>query len=149
MAFTHSELGCIYKKIDISFDGAPRLSIIKDFVINIFNGNPIVYWGITGGTRGFRSVQKFCLTLSSCFKLPPNQRRCIGDAIQFLDSSRLGSTIKRYWDFGDGSNIDSTSINPVHTYSAGGDYQVTLKVNGFDDCLEPYTQTLRIGNRPI
>ena len=138
----------ITKKYDVSFDGAPRLSIIKDFVTDIFNGNPFVYWGITGGTGGFINVQKFCLPLSAYFKLPLNQR-CVGDAIQFLDSSRTGSTIKRYWDFGDGSNIDSTSINPVHTFPAGGDYQVTLKVKGFDNCLEPYTQTIRIGSKPV
>lgn len=137
------------KKYDISFDGAPRLSIIKDFVTDIFNGNPIVYWGITSGTGGFINVQKFCLPLSAYFKFPPNQRKCIGDAIQFLDSSRSGSTIKRYWDFGDGSNIDSTNVNPVHTYTAGGDYRVSLKVKGFDDCIEPYTQTIRIGSKPI
>ncbi len=137
------------KKYDISFDGIARLSIIKDFVTDIFNGNPIVYWGITGGTGGFINVQKFCLPLSAYYKLPPNQRRCVGDAIQFLDSSRSGSTIKRYWDFGDGSNIDSININPVHTFPAAGDYQVTLKVKGFDDCLEIYTQTIRIGSKPV
>ena len=49
------------KKYDISFDGVPRLSIIKDFVTDIFGGNPIVYWGITSGTGGFINVQKFCL----------------------------------------------------------------------------------------
>ncbi len=136
------------KKYDISFDGASRLSIIKDLVTDIFNGNPIVYWGITSGTGGFINVQKFCLPLSAYFKLPP-QRRCIGDVIQFLDSSRSGSTIKRYWNFGDGSNIDSTTINPVHTYLAGGDYQVTLNVKGFDECTELYAQTIRIGNKPV
>lgn len=137
------------KKYDISFDVVPRLSIVKDFVTDIFGGNPIVYWGITGGTGGFINVQKFCLQLSAFFKLPPNQRQCVGDVIQFLDSSRSGATIKRYWDFGDGSNIDSININPVHTYSAAGDYQVSLKVKGFDDCIEPYAQTIRIGSKPV
>lgn len=136
------------KQYDISFDGASRLSIVKDLVTDIFNGNPIVYWGITGGTGGFINNQKFCLQLAAYFKLP-NQRRCAGDAIQFLDSSRTGSTIKRYWDFGDRSSIDSTSINPVHTYFTAGDYQVTLKVKGFDDCTELYVQTVRIGSKPI
>ncbi len=136
------------KKYDISFDGVARLSIIKDFVTDIFHNNPIVYWGFTGGTGGFINVQKFCLPLSAYYKLP-NQRKCYGDAIQFIDSSRSGSTIKRYWDFGDGSKIDSTTINPVHTFPAAGDYQVSLKVKGFDDCLELYTQTIRIGSKPI
>ncbi len=136
------------KKYDISFDGTPRLSIVKDFVTDIFNGNPIVYWGITSGTGGFINLQKFCLPLSAFYKLP-TQRKCVGDAIQFLDSSRSGSTIKRYWDFGDGSQVDSISLNPIHTFPAAGDYQVTLKTKGFDDCLELYTQTIRIGSKPV
>lgn len=135
-------------KCDISFDGAPRLSIIQDIVSNVFNGNPIVYWGITGGTGGNINVQKFCLPLSAYFKLAP-QRKCEGDAVQFFDSSRSGSTIKRYWDFGDRSNIDSTSLNPVHNFPAAGTYQVTLKVKGFDDCIELYTQTVVIGSKPV
>lgn len=136
------------KKYDISFDGAPRLSIVKDFVTDIFNGNPIVYWGITSGTGGFINLQKFCVPLSAFYKLPA-QRKCVGDAIQFLDSSRSGSTIKRYWDFGDGSQVDSISVNPIHTFPAAGDYQVTLKAKGFDDCMELYTQTIRIGSKPV
>ena len=137
------------KQYDVSFDGVSRLSIVKDFVGDVFNGNPMVYWGISSGTGGFINTQKFCLNLSAFFKLPPNQRQCVGDAIQFLDSSFSGSTIKRYWDFGDGSTIDSININPVHNFPSAGNYNVTLKVVGFDDCPEIYSKQVVIGSKPV
>lgn len=35
-----------------------------------------------------------------------------------------------FWDFGDGNT--STAQNPVHTYAQGGNYTVTLQINGLD-----------------
>lgn len=40
-------------------------------------------------------------------------------------NSSLGAT-KWYWDFGDGSNIDSTTFSPTHTYATAGTYKVKL-----------------------
>ncbi len=37
-----------------------------------------------------------------------------------------------FWDFGDGNT--STAQNPTHTYSQGGNYTVTLTVNGQTSC---------------
>src|SRR5512140_680862 len=46
-----------------------------------------------------------------------------GQAVQFTDTSS-GSPPSWRWDFGDGTS--STSQNPVHKFSAGGSYNVTL-----------------------
>jgi gliding motility-associated-like protein len=36
-----------------------------------------------------------------------------------------------YWNFGDGSPLDSVSVNPVHTYASTGDY--TINVTAYND----------------
>ncbi len=40
---------------------------------------------------------------------------------------------KFYWDFGDGA-LDSTTLNPAHTYSEPGTYEVTLTVIDSNSC---------------
>ncbi|MDB5223299.1 MAG: hypothetical protein JWN83_1966 [Chitinophagaceae bacterium] len=138
------------KKYEIYFDGVLRLSLTKDFVTDVFNGDPMVFWGFTGSTGGSKNLQKFCTTLSPVFSLLPDQKRCIGESITFHDSSlSFAPIIKRYFDFGDGSPIDSVNINPVHTYTTAGDYQVSLTIIGADGCIEVNRQTVRIGTKPI
>jgi len=46
-------------------------------------------------------------------------------SVQFTDLSENATSWK--WDFGDGTN--SADQNPVHTYSAAGNYTITLTVN--------------------
>ena len=47
--------------------------------------------------------------------------------VRFTDSS-TGQALTYQWDFGDGT-LNSTDQNPVHTYAAGGTYNVTLTVS--------------------
>ncbi len=49
----------------------------------------------------------------------------VGDSVQFFDRSS-GPVQGWSWDFGDGST--STAQNPSHTYTAAGDYTVSLTV---------------------
>ncbi len=49
--------------------------------------------------------------------------------LAFEDRSS-GPVIFRSWDFGDGHT--SSAMSPVHTYSAGGTYEITLYVEGVD-----------------
>ena len=46
--------------LDISFDGALRLSTTGDFVNTVFGGNSQVYWGATSATGGLNNQQYFC-----------------------------------------------------------------------------------------
>ncbi len=46
-----------------------------------------------------------------------------GLTVQFMDASAGGGDA-RYWSFGDG--VTSTQLNPIHTYSQSGDYNVLL-----------------------
>lgn len=61
-----------------------------------------------------------------------------GLAFQFnsegsLPESNKDSIISRKWSFGDGT-YDSTHINPVHTYSAAGNYNVCLVIKTSGGC---------------
>ncbi|HPB03045.1 MAG TPA: PKD domain-containing protein, partial [Bacteroidales bacterium] len=48
-----------------------------------------------------------------------------------------------HWDFGDGES--STSRNPQHTYTTGGDFIVTLTIASADSsCTDSYSETLTI-----
>jgi Flp pilus assembly protein TadG len=55
--------------------------------------------------------------------------------VQFTDTS-TGDPSTWAWDFGDESSNDNSSAdrNPVHEYSADGNYTVTLTVNAGDGC---------------
>ena len=138
------------KKYEVYFDGDLRLSLIKDIVTDIFKGDPLVFWGFTGATGGSTNLQKFCTTLDPSFYLIPDQKKCIGEKISFYDSSlSFGPIIKRYWNFGDRSPIDSVNINPVHTYSVAKDYIASITITGVDGCTEVSNKTIRIGTKPI
>lgn len=138
------------KELVAFVDGNQRLSVVKDFVTDIFNGDPNVFWGFTAGTGGSINLQQFCTALSPRYNFLPGQKRCINEPITFYDTTVSFTTVlKRYWDFGDGSPIDSVSLNPVHTYTAAGEYTVTQTVIGADGCSEVNTETLRISGYPV
>ncbi len=65
---------------------------------------------------------------------------CFGTALNFYDRSELYPE-KWTWDFGDplSGNNSSTDRNPVHTFSAPGDYNVTLKIK--EGCQDDTTIT--------
>jgi gliding motility-associated-like protein len=138
------------KTLEAYFDGVLRVTVINDMVNTTFSGNPFVFWGFTGSTGGLRNLQRFKTTLSPGIKSLATQNRCINEPITFFDSTvSFAPVVKRYWDFGDFSPIDSVNINPVHTYTAAGDYTVTLRVIGADGCVETQTQQVRIGSKPV
>lgn len=63
---------------------------------------------------------------------------CIGFGITFFNTS-IGTGLKYYWDFGDGSF--STDASPVHTYLALGTYSVKLKITDDIGCKDSLTKT--------
>lgn len=70
------------------------------------------------------------LPLSGCFPLP----------VTFTDQSSAGTgTIGTWeWDFGDG--FLSSSQNPVHTYTASGNYNVSLRITNSFGCSKTLTK---------
>ncbi len=77
------------------------------------------------------TVQFTGTPLTGCFPL----------LVQFSDQSVPGSgTISTWeWDFGDG-NV-STVQNPQHTYTAGGSYNVSLRVRNSFGCVRTLTKS--------
>jgi len=138
------------KEMNVYIDGIVRLNTIKDFVAEVFGGNPLVFWGFTGSTGGEKNLQQFCTALTPAYKQLYNQKRCINQPITFFDSIvAFAPVLKVYWDFGDNSPIDSVSKSPVHTYTIAGDYTVRQTVIGADGCIETNTQVIKIGSIPI
>lgn len=76
---------------------------------------------------------------------------CLGSAVAFTDqSTSSGAAISSWtWNFGDGQT--STAQNPTHTYSAAGDYNVTLMVsNGNALCNSTSApQLVHINAKPV
>ncbi len=75
---------------------------------------------------------------TGCFPLP----------VQFTDLSTAGSgtIVTREWDFGDG-NI-SSALNPQHTYTAAGNFNVSLRITNSFGCVKTITKTqyIKIGS---
>jgi DNA-binding beta-propeller fold protein YncE len=59
-----------------------------------------------------------------------------------ISSASAGQTVERYdWDFGDGQAASDAGPTPTHTYSAEGDYTVTLTVTDDAGCSTTQTFT--------
>ncbi|MEP7107311.1 MAG: PKD domain-containing protein [Ferruginibacter sp.] len=138
------------KTLSAYVDGVLRVSATKDFTNDVFSGNPLVFWGFTGSTGGSKNLQQMCTALKPMFRFLPNQKRCPGEKITFFDSTISFAPLRKsYWNFGDGSPIDSVSANPAHVYVAAGNYTVVQTVLGADGCTEVNTQQLIIGSVPL
>ena len=73
---------------------------------------------------------------------------CFGESIQFVNNSQLSSGNMSYqWSFGDG--IFSTEINPEHTYTADGNYDVQLTATTVEgECVGVLSQSISVHPQP-
>lgn len=72
---------------------------------------------------------------------------CEGDATVFTNGSTIGTgTLSYAWNFDDGNT--STDINPVYTYAAAGDYDVTLVVTSDNGCTDTAVVTVTVNPEP-
>lgn len=74
---------------------------------------------------------------------------CSKKETKFVDSSSAGTSgiVTWTWDFGDGSALDLIQ-NPSYTYSAGGDYKVTLLIKNNAGCIDTVQKTIHINPTP-
>ncbi|PSL22580.1 lectin-like domain-containing protein [Chitinophaga ginsengisoli] len=137
------------KLLEVSIDGALRVSVQKDLVADIFGGEPMVYWGFGSATGGSANKQQFCAALRPQLRFDNHQLFCEGAPIVFGDDSKsFGSITRRLWDFGDGTT--SADANPPpHLYTKPGKYEVRLVIEDNGGCIsDTMKQDVTIGTYP-
>ncbi|MCJ8291174.1 MAG: gliding motility-associated C-terminal domain-containing protein [Crocinitomicaceae bacterium] len=116
-------------------DGVFYLTYTGDIIANVFSGNPNVFWGMTAATGGATNLQQFCTELNTEWATDLPDYTCLGQAMQFSDSTAsFGQIVDWSWDFGDGNT--SALQNPSHLYTADGVYNVVLTVTDASGCQD-------------
>ena len=124
-------------------DNVLYLTYTGDIVTNIFSGNPNVFWGMTGATGGATNQQQFCTTLATSWATNFPDYACLGQTIQFSDSTTsFGQIVGWDWDFGDGTT--SSIQNPSHTFATNGVYDVQLVVTDASGCQDSLTDQVTV-----
>ncbi|HEX6913819.1 MAG TPA: PKD domain-containing protein [Chitinophagaceae bacterium] len=67
--------------------------------------------------------------------------------VSFSNNSQSDGTVTYLWDFGDGNT--STLQNPSHTYTAFGNYTVTLTVQSADGCNSNKQQLIQLAGKNV
>ncbi|MGN6541705.1 MAG: lectin-like domain-containing protein [Ginsengibacter sp.] len=139
------------KTLSTYFDGVFRLSTQTNLIADIFNNDPMVYWGFSAATGGKYNIQKFCTALNPIYSTGlTNNEVCHGTPVDFKDSSTSFTTIKSYfWDFGDGTTSDLANP-PPHVYADSGSYKVSHYITAMDNCESPpFTRIIKVGDDPV
>jgi len=138
------------KKIRAMIDGVNRVEATIDLVKDVFNNDPMVFWGFTGSTGRSKNLQRFCTSLNAVFRLPQNIETCFPATIPFYDSSTsFGDIVKWDWDFGDGTRSNLKSPAP-HAYAAPGNYDAKLSIVANNGCSsDTFKQRIIIGSKPL
>jgi gliding motility-associated-like protein len=132
------------------FDGVFRFSYVfaGGIVNSIFAGNPLVYWGFTGGTGALSNEQRFCIDFDANFSAGAANNGCIGTPTQFTSTSQSGlnSIVGYKWYFADGDS--STLQNPTHTYAAPNTYGVLLVITDQSLCTNAQQINVSVYDTP-
>ena len=76
--------------------------------------------------------------------LTSDSNYCPASFIQFNNTSTGGFMPTYYWNFGDGSPIDSANISPIHNYPFVGQYTDTLTMKDTVGCIKKFWNTPKI-----
>jgi len=132
------------------FDNVLRVQVQVDLITNVFQGDPMVYWGFSASTGTYNNQQKFCTSLISSFSTSLiNNATCVGNLVLFQSLPQSFAPIRdHYWDFGDGTTSNAGA--PSHTYTAPGYYTVKLTETGLDGCTgDAASKIIEVGDYPI
>ena len=75
---------------------------------------------------------------------------CSEAIVQFNDSSTIASgetIIRRTWNWGDG-DTDSTATSITHSYSAAGNYTITLEITTAENCISTLSRNIQVIESP-
>lgn len=132
------------------FDGILRVEAQVDMVKDIFNNDPMVYWGFSAATGGSYNLQQFCTALNPNFKTDlPSDTTCLNATVYFQNASESFAPVSNYyWSFGDGTS-STAAAPPTHYYPTPGIYKVKLAITGKDGCQsDTLTKTIVVGSGP-
>lgn len=93
-------------------------------------------------------------TTGNCFANAAFNQTISGNAVSFSNNStcNLCTSVSYIWNFGDAS-APSTAVNPTHTYSAGGSYNVCLIINAVDSnqqvCSDTLCKPINVGSSAL
>lgn len=147
IAVSSATAGCPPLAVTFNSNSTPGDGTITQYIWDFGDGSPAgtsaseTHSYLTGGTYNpsLQVIDQYGCSDNDIFNsinvTPAPQARfstsnsrvgcTIPQTINFLDNS-IGSNLTYLWDFGDGST--STQPNPSHTYTALGDYTVSLTV---------------------
>jgi hypothetical protein len=129
----------------IFFDGnpVPRINLNYNMVGLVFGGNPLVWWGITGGSGGAAMTQRVCVG-SSFAAVGPDATICAGTTLQLNGSG--GNTFAWQPPF---PILSNTAIpNPVFGPAAVGTYTVSAQVTNAALCTDRDTTLITVAPLP-
>lgn len=70
------------------------------------------------------------------------------NSIDFTNTTTFSAgTFTSLWNFGD--NTTSTAVNPSHSYSSAGNYQVKLITTASNGCIDSLTKTVQVNVHPV
>lgn len=79
--------------MEVYFDCELRLSYTADIVNEIFNGDPLVFWGFTSATGGLNNIHQICLTYVTFFDQLEDKVMCPGGQV----SLNAGGGVSYEW----------------------------------------------------
>jgi len=135
--------------INFYMDGSLRTTYTGDIIADIFNGDPLVYWGFTGSTGGLTNLQQFCFSIipglsANVFSV------CEGGMIDFSDNSysALGDVVGWDWDFGDGQSSTDEAPGQVE-FTTAGSYWVTQTITDIQGCEASDSIEIVVNPNPV
>ena len=113
----------------VYLDCVLRLTYTADIVNEIFNGDPLVFWGFTSATGGLNNVHEVCFSYTSFLNELADETICPGESTQ-LEAS---GGVSYLWSPGTGLS-DIGIPNPVASPSETTLYTVEI----LDNCGNPF-----------
>jgi gliding motility-associated-like protein len=129
-------------RMDIYFDNQLRLPYTNDIVTNIFGGNPIVTWGLTGSSGGVGMTQTICVGTNFA-NAGPDLDVCPG-------TTQLNASGGTAYFWGQGFPlIDNQNIpNPNFTGIIPAPYPLSLLVTNATGCQDRDTVVMTVVPNP-
>lgn len=115
--------------LSIYLDCELRLTYTADLVNEIFEGDPLVFWGFTSATGGLNNVHEICFSYTSFLDELVDQTICPGESIQLEASGGVS------YQWSPAAGLSDPSIpNPIATPEETTLYTVEI----LDDCGIPF-----------